>query len=84
MPTIARFFGIEIQMYFQQSEHNPPHLHAMYGGTKGAIDIQTGKTLDGNLSKAMVKIVKMWIAQHKEELLEMWKTQKFRKLPPLE
>lgn len=84
MPEIARFFGIVIQMYFVQKEHNPPHIHAIYGGTKGAIDFQTGKVLDGNLSNATVKIVRMWTEQHQEELLEMWNTQKFKELPPLE
>ncbi len=83
MPTLARFFGITIRMYFQQSEHNPPHIHAIYGNTKGAIAIETGKALDGNLSKATVKIVKMWIGEHKEELLNIWKTQKFAKVAPL-
>lgn len=31
MPVIAKFYGIIIKMYFQQSEHNPPHFHAVYG-----------------------------------------------------
>ena len=26
MPTIAQFYGIIIQMYF--NDHNPPHFHA--------------------------------------------------------
>ena len=30
MPTIALFYGIIIQMYFLSSEHNPPHIHAIY------------------------------------------------------
>lgn len=25
VPIIAVFYGIVIRMYFQQSEHNPPH-----------------------------------------------------------
>jgi hypothetical protein len=29
MPTISRFFGILIQMYFD--DHNPPHFHVKYG-----------------------------------------------------
>jgi hypothetical protein len=29
MPEISRFFGIVIQMYFD--DHNPPHFHAEYG-----------------------------------------------------
>jgi len=28
MPTISRFFGIVIQMFWR--EHAPPHFHALY------------------------------------------------------
>ena len=28
MPVLSRFYGIIIRMYFLQSEHNPPHIHA--------------------------------------------------------
>lgn len=34
MPTLARFYGIVIKMYFFQSEHNPPHIHAIYEKTR--------------------------------------------------
>ncbi|MBR0473390.1 MAG: DUF4160 domain-containing protein [Erysipelotrichaceae bacterium] len=30
MPVLSRFYGITIRMYFQQAEHNPPHIHAIY------------------------------------------------------
>jgi hypothetical protein len=30
MPTIAWFYGIMIQMYY--NDHEPPHFHARYGG----------------------------------------------------
>ena len=28
MPVLSRFYGIMIRMYFQQAEHNPPHIRA--------------------------------------------------------
>ncbi|MDR1292850.1 MAG: DUF4160 domain-containing protein [Clostridiales Family XIII bacterium] len=31
MPEITRFYGVVIKMFFIQSEHNPPHFHALYG-----------------------------------------------------
>lgn len=31
MPTISKFYGMIVKMYFQQSEHNPPHFHVVYG-----------------------------------------------------
>ena len=39
MPVLARFYGIIIRMYFQQAEHNPPHIHAIYNGYSAIIDI---------------------------------------------
>jgi hypothetical protein len=35
MPTIAYFYGIAIQMFYD--DHNPPHLHARYGRAKAVI-----------------------------------------------
>ena len=49
MPVLSRFYGIIIRMYFQQAEHNPPHIHALYGEDMAAIDIQTGEVLEGHL-----------------------------------
>lgn len=46
MPILSNFYGISIKMYFQQSEHNPPHIH-------------------------------------KEEIVKIWNTQQFKKIPPL-
>ena len=47
MPVISRFYGIVIRMYFIQAEHNPPHIHAIYGDDVAEIAIQDGKILDG-------------------------------------
>lgn len=47
MPVLSRFYGIIIRMYFQQAEHNPPHIHTLYGEDVAAIDIQTGEILEG-------------------------------------
>lgn len=44
-----------IKMYFRQSEHNPPHIHVIYGECVGVIDIRTGEMLEGDLSKRALK-----------------------------
>lgn len=31
MPVIARFYGLIIKMFFQQSEHAPPHSTSYMG-----------------------------------------------------
>lgn len=46
MPVLSRFYGIIIRMYFQQSEHNPPHIHAIYGENVAAIDFQEKKIIE--------------------------------------
>ena len=49
MPVLSRFYGIIIRMYFQQAEHNPPHIYAIYGEDVAAIEIQTGRVMEGQL-----------------------------------
>ena len=84
MPVLSRFYGIIIRMYFQQAEHNPPHIHALYGEDMAAVNIQTGEVLEGNLPPKALAMVREWIAIHRNELLQMWKTQEFMSLTPLE
>lgn len=84
MPVLARFYGLVIKMYFQQSEHNLPHIHCVYGEYMGAIDIQTLQMIEGDLPTKALSMVQEWTETHKEELLNMWNTQEFKQLPPLE
>lgn len=84
MPVLARFYGIIIRMYFLQSEHNPPHIHAIYNDDVAAIDFMTGEILEGHLPAKALAMVREWIQLYQNDLQEMWKTQEFKKLPPLE
>lgn len=84
MPVLSRFYGIIIRMYFQQSEHNPPHFHAIYGEHVAAISVSDGKILEGHLPRKAYDLVLEWNTIHKEELLKIWETQEFIYLPPLE
>jgi len=45
MPTIGRFYGIVIRMYF--SDHAPPHFHAAYGGEEAVVAIADGAVPHG-------------------------------------
>lgn len=83
MPVISRFYGVIIKMYFRQKEHDPPHIHALYGEYIGVIDIKTGEMIEGDLPKRALNMVQEWSAHHKEALLEIWNTQEFIQLPPL-
>ncbi len=84
MPVLSRFYGIIIRMYFQQSEHYPPHIHAQYGNDTAEITIKTGEILEGQLPAKAVSMVRIWTKLHEEELLTMWETQEFKTLDPLE
>ena len=69
---------------FLQKEHNPPHIHAIYGDDVAAITISDGQVLEGYLPGKALEMVREWIELHKEELLAIWNTQEFKKLSPLE
>ena len=83
MPILSNFYGIIIKMYFQQLEHNPPHIHAIYDEHVGVINIQTCELMEGDLPSRALKLIQEWTNFHKKELLEIWDSQKFRKIPPL-
>ncbi len=84
MPVLARFYGIVIRMCFLGSEHNPPHIHVIYGEDAAALDIRTGEIIDGHLPKRDASLVREWMGPYREELLTMWETQEFKKLESLE
>lgn len=83
MPEITRFYGIIIKMFFKPKEHEPSHIHALYGEYIGVFDITTGKMTHGDLPKKAQELVEEWLAQYSTELQQMWDTQKIGKLPPL-
>jgi len=80
MPVIARFYGMVVKMYYLASEHNPPHIHVIYGEYIGIINILSGEMIQGDLPYKALSIVMEWTTLHSKELLEMWNTQEFRAL----
>lgn len=84
MPVISRFYGMIVKMYFLAAEHNPPHIHIVYGEYIGVIDIQTLEMIQGDLPEKALKIAKEWVSLYQSELLKMWETQDIKPLPPLD
>lgn len=84
MPVLSRFYGIVIRMYFGQSEHNPPHIHAIYGENVAAIDFKKKTVIEGHLPKKALELTIEWINLHEKELQEIWDTQNFKNIEPLE
>ena len=83
MPEISRFYGIVIKMFFKPREHEPSHIHALYGEYIGVFSVQTCSMIKGDLPKKAQELVCEWLQQHAEELQRMWDSQKMGKLPPL-
>ena len=84
MPVIARFYGLTVKMYLLGKEHNPPHIHILYGEYNAVIDLQTLTLLEGDLPGKGLAMALEWATIHQSELLEMWSSQNFRQLPPLQ
>jgi hypothetical protein len=47
MPTISSFYGILVQMYW--NDHAPPHFHVRYSGFKATVGIESLTVLTGSL-----------------------------------
>lgn len=84
MPTICRFHGIIIVMYFRNKEHNPPHVHAIMEGYDAPFLIATGEIMEGDFPPKAKTMVKEFIVRYKNELEEMWETEQYVKLPPID
>jgi len=82
MPEIARFYGIIIKLFF--GDHSPPHFHAVYGEYIGLFNIETLEMIEGDLPSRTKALVLEWALTYRSELQNMWETQEFHKLPPLE
>ena len=70
VPTISRFFGIVIAMYYD--DHAPPHFHARYGGQHAAIGVDPLGLIGGELSPRALGLVIEWARLHRSELLADW------------
>ena len=70
MPSISRFLGIIITMYYR--EHNPPHFNVKYNEYKAIFTIEDLKMIEGDLPKRVVSLVLEWAFAHREELVEDW------------
>jgi len=85
MPEICRFFGIIIYIFY--NEHQPPHLHAIYGEYEVLITIKGLSILSGELPPRALGLVIEWASLHQEDLKKAWNQalnhQKIDKIEPL-
>ncbi len=71
MPTISRFLGITISMYYD--DHQPPHFHARSGEFNAKVRTDTLELLVGDLPRRELRIVLAWAELHASELQEDWR-----------
>ena len=69
MPTVCRFDGIDIRMYF--AEHGEPHLHAFKAEHSAKYFWRTDEWI-GALPKADEHKIKSWASNRQEELEAAW------------
>jgi hypothetical protein len=86
MPEICRFFGVFIQMFYD--DHAPPHFHVRYSDQRALIAIETLAVLKGRLSPGALGLVTEWAALHHAEQMEDWNLARaeaqLRPIAPLE
>lgn len=70
VPEISRFFGIVVQMFYD--DHAPPHFHARYGRYQAVVSISGLTLLKGALPPRALGLVMEWAAQHRAELETNW------------
>lgn len=71
VPTISRFFGIVIAMYFD--DHGAPHFHARHADGGAKVRIDTLEAIDSTLSRRHLRLVLAWAELHQHELMENWR-----------
>ena len=71
VPTISRFLGLVITMYFD--DHDPPHFHALHADGEAKVRIDTLELIDSTLSRRHIRFVVAWTELHQDELLENWR-----------
>jgi hypothetical protein len=73
MPTISMFYGIIVRLYyFDNQQHNTPHIHVHYQEESAVIEIPSGKLLEGSIKRNKLKLVEAWIEIHSDELIADW------------
>jgi hypothetical protein len=71
MPTISRFFGITIAMFFD--DHGFPHFHARHAEGEAKVRIDNLEVIDSNLGRRQLRFVLAWAELHQAELEENWR-----------
>jgi len=70
MPTVSRFYGVTISMYY--GDHAPPHFHARYAEYRAKVAIEPLNVTEGALPRRAESLVLEWAALRRAELHANW------------
>ena len=86
VPTISRFYGIVIAMFFD--DHGYPHFHARHAGAEAKVRLDQIELIESTLEVRDLRLVLAWAELHLEELLENWRLARagetLREIEPLQ
>ena len=77
MPTISRFYGILIRMYYDDKHR--PHFHVVYAEYRALVSIDDGLMLAGDLPNRAYQLVLEWLALYRAELQANWENARKKK-----
>jgi hypothetical protein len=67
VPTISRFYGIVVAMYFD--DHGFPHFHARHAGASAKVSFDQIDVIESDLEVWQLRLVLAWAELHRDELL---------------
>lgn len=71
MPRISSFYGIVIEMYFD--DHGYPHFHARHAEGEAKVRIDELEVIESSLPRRQLRFVLAWAELHQPELEENWR-----------
>ncbi len=72
MPIISQFYGIIIQMFFNENgKHHEKHIHVRYNDQEAVYNLNA-QIIEGAIPYKQKKLVEAWMYIHKEELESLW------------
>jgi len=70
MPTISRFLGITIAMFFD--DHGFPHFHARHAEGEAKVRTDSLEVMSSTLGHRQLRFVLAWAELHQGELEKNW------------
>lgn len=71
MPNIETFNGVKVNIYY--NEHNPPHVHFVFGEYEVLLVIQDGTVYKGWLPGPQLERSKKWLNNNRRDCMKTFK-----------